>query len=56
MLVLTQVEQFGLKDPSLIKTKGLIDGVWVDAKNGATISVTSAYTLEDPLENWKLTC
>ncbi|KZP03941.1 succinate-semialdehyde dehydrogenase [Athelia psychrophila] len=41
LLVLTQVEQFGLKDPSLIKMKGLIDGVWVDAKNGATISVTN---------------
>jgi succinate-semialdehyde dehydrogenase / glutarate-semialdehyde dehydrogenase len=33
--------QFGLNDPSLIKTQGFIDGKWVDAKDGGRIVVTS---------------
>lgn len=39
----TRIEttQFGLKDPSLIKFQGLIDGKWVDAKDGAKIVVKS---------------
>ena len=34
--------QFGLQDPTLIKTQGFIDGKWVDAKQGGRIVVTSA--------------
>lgn len=37
--------QFGLKDPSLIKFQGFIDGKWVDAKDGETIVVNSEYAL-----------
>jgi succinate-semialdehyde dehydrogenase/glutarate-semialdehyde dehydrogenase len=37
---------FALKDPSLIKTQGLVAGRWIDAKNGATIPVTNPATLE----------
>jgi succinate-semialdehyde dehydrogenase/glutarate-semialdehyde dehydrogenase len=33
--------QLGVKDTSLIKTQGFIDGKWVDAKDGAQIVVTS---------------
>ena len=33
--------QFGLKDSSLIRTQGLIDGKWVDAKEGGKIAVIS---------------
>lgn len=43
----TQNTTFGLKEPSLIITKGLIDGKWVDAKNGATISVTNPATNDE---------
>ncbi|KIM74992.1 hypothetical protein PILCRDRAFT_13936 [Piloderma croceum F 1598] len=32
---------FGLKDSSLIKTQGYIDGKWVDSKDGARITVTN---------------
>ncbi|THH12319.1 hypothetical protein EW145_g20 [Phellinidium pouzarii] len=32
---------FGLKDNSLIKTQGFIGGKWLDASDGATISVTN---------------
>ncbi|KAJ3851739.1 Aldehyde/histidinol dehydrogenase [Lentinula lateritia] len=35
----SQASVFGLKDPSLIKFQGLIDGKWVDAKDGAKIVV-----------------
>ncbi|KAF8827194.1 hypothetical protein HHX47_DHR5000686 [Lentinula edodes] len=35
----SQASAFGLKDPSLIKFQGLIDGKWVDAKDGAKIVV-----------------
>ncbi|EGO02083.1 hypothetical protein SERLA73DRAFT_104368 [Serpula lacrymans var. lacrymans S7.3] len=38
---------FGLKDPSLIKTQGFIDGKWVDARDGATIRVTNPATEEE---------
>ncbi|KAF5387701.1 hypothetical protein D9615_000736 [Tricholomella constricta] len=43
----TQASAFGLKDPSLIKFQGFIDGKWVDAKNGEKISVTNPATLEE---------
>ncbi|PBK77126.1 succinate-semialdehyde dehydrogenase [Armillaria solidipes] len=43
----TQASVFGLKDPSLIKTQGFVDGKWIDAKDGATISVTNPATLEE---------
>ncbi|KAF9021104.1 succinate-semialdehyde dehydrogenase [Rhodocollybia butyracea] len=36
--------QFGLKDSSLIKFQGLIDGKWVDAKDGAKIAVINPAT------------
>lgn len=40
-------DQFSaLKDPSLIKTQGFINGKWVDAKNGETIAVTNPATEE----------
>ncbi|KAG6846125.1 hypothetical protein H0H93_015872, partial [Arthromyces matolae] len=38
---------FGLKDPSLIKFQGFIDGKWLDARNGETISVTNPATNEE---------
>lgn len=38
---------FGLKDPSLIKTQGLIGGKWVDADDGGKISVTNPATGEE---------
>ncbi|KAH7931169.1 succinic semialdehyde dehydrogenase [Leucogyrophana mollusca] len=38
---------WGLKDQSLIKTQGYIDGKWVDAKEGGTILVTSEYPATD---------
>ena len=34
--------QFGLKDPSLIRTQGLINGKWVDGGEGGKITVTSS--------------
>ncbi|KAJ7058214.1 Aldehyde/histidinol dehydrogenase [Mycena amicta] len=37
---------FGLKDSSLIKTQAFIDGKWVDANSGETISVTNPATRE----------
>ena len=37
--------QFGLKDPSLIRTQGLVNGKWVDGEDGRTISVTSSVLL-----------
>ncbi|KII95315.1 hypothetical protein PLICRDRAFT_210504 [Plicaturopsis crispa FD-325 SS-3] len=40
----TAASAFGLKDPSLIKTQGFIDGKWVDAKEGGTITVTNPAT------------
>ena len=36
--------QFGLKDPSLVRAQGFIDGKWVDAKEGGVIKVTSEST------------
>ncbi|KAF8922245.1 succinate-semialdehyde dehydrogenase [Mucidula mucida] len=39
-------ELFGLKDPSLIKFQGLIDGKWTDAKQGGTIEVFNPATLQ----------
>ncbi|KAJ7075659.1 succinate-semialdehyde dehydrogenase [Mycena belliarum] len=42
-----QASAFGLKDFSLIKTQAFIDGKWVDAKSGETISVTNPATLEE---------
>jgi succinate-semialdehyde dehydrogenase/glutarate-semialdehyde dehydrogenase len=38
---------FGLKDPSLVKFKGLIDGKWVDGKSGEKISVFNPATNEE---------
>ncbi|KAJ7115544.1 succinic semialdehyde dehydrogenase [Mycena crocata] len=42
-----QASLFGLKDFSLVKTQAFIDGKWVDAKSGATISVTNPATNEE---------
>ncbi|KAJ7468460.1 succinic semialdehyde dehydrogenase [Mycena latifolia] len=42
-----QASVFGLKDFSLVKTQAFIDGKWVDAKSGETISVTNPATLEE---------
>lgn len=39
------MEQFGLKDASLIHNQGYIDGKWVDAQEGGVIKVTSAYVI-----------
>ena len=44
-LDLVFVKQFGLKDPSLIRTQGLINGRWVDGEDGRTIAVTSSVLL-----------
>ncbi|RDB19980.1 Glutarate-semialdehyde dehydrogenase DavD [Hypsizygus marmoreus] len=38
---------FGLKDPSLVKFQGFIDGKWIDAKNGEKIVVTNPATREE---------
>ncbi|KAF9231351.1 Aldehyde/histidinol dehydrogenase [Melanogaster broomeanus] len=38
---------WGLKDPSLLKTQGYIDGKWVDATEGGTILVTNPATEEE---------
>ncbi|KAI0658692.1 succinic semialdehyde dehydrogenase [Cubamyces menziesii] len=38
---------FGLKDSSLIRTQGFIDGKWVDAKEGGVIKVTNPATTEE---------
>ncbi|KAI0268223.1 succinic semialdehyde dehydrogenase [Gloeopeniophorella convolvens] len=38
---------FGLKDSSLLLKKGYIDGQWVDAKSGATITVTNPASGEE---------
>ncbi|KAF9462029.1 succinate-semialdehyde dehydrogenase [Collybia nuda] len=43
----SQAAAFGLKDPSLIKFQGLIDGKWIDAKDGEKIIVTNPATLEE---------
>ncbi|GLB34190.1 putative aldehyde dehydrogenase [Lyophyllum shimeji] len=43
----TQAAAFGLKDPSLVKFQGFIDGKWVDAKNGEKISVTDPATRKE---------
>ncbi|KAF8914354.1 succinate-semialdehyde dehydrogenase [Gymnopilus junonius] len=43
----SQASVFGLKDPSLIKFQSLIDGKWVDAKNGEKIVVTNPATKEE---------
>ncbi|KAI0832934.1 succinate-semialdehyde dehydrogenase [Trametes gibbosa] len=37
---------FGLKDASLVRTQGFIDGKWVDAKEGGLIQVTNPATAE----------
>ncbi|KAJ7042760.1 succinic semialdehyde dehydrogenase [Mycena alexandri] len=42
-----QASVFGLKDFSLIKTQGFIDGKWVDAKSGEKITVINPATLEE---------
>ncbi|KAG9317736.1 Aldehyde/histidinol dehydrogenase [Chiua virens] len=39
--------QWGLKDPTLIKSQGYIDGKWVDAAGGETILVTNPATAEE---------
>uniref|UniRef100_A0A182C3B8 succinate-semialdehyde dehydrogenase [NAD(P)(+)] n=1 Tax=Pholiota microspora TaxID=1538424 RepID=A0A182C3B8_PHOMI len=38
---------FGLKEPSLIKFQGLIDGKWVDAKSRETILVRNPFNAEE---------
>ncbi|KXN89500.1 Glutarate-semialdehyde dehydrogenase DavD [Leucoagaricus sp. SymC.cos] len=43
----SQAQDFGLKDPSLIKFQGLIGGKWVDAKSGEKISVINPATNEE---------
>ncbi|KAF8231345.1 succinic semialdehyde dehydrogenase [Tricholoma matsutake] len=43
----TQAALFGLKDMSLVKSQGIIDGKWVDAKNGQRFAVTNPATLEE---------
>jgi len=43
-------KQFGLKDPSLIRTQGLIGGKWVDGEDGRKITVTSS-VLTSPLSD-----
>ncbi|KAG6861969.1 hypothetical protein C0995_009153 [Termitomyces sp. Mi166 len=43
----TQAAVFGLKDPSLVKFQGFIDGKWIDAKNGEKIIVTNPATNEE---------
>ncbi|KAF8076780.1 succinate-semialdehyde dehydrogenase [Lyophyllum atratum] len=43
----TQASAFGLKDPSLVKFQGFIDGKWVDAKSGSKISVTNPATQKE---------
>jgi len=43
----SQAALFGLKDATLIKTQGFIDGKWLDAKSGATITVTNPATNEE---------
>ncbi|ETW84022.1 hypothetical protein HETIRDRAFT_408257 [Heterobasidion irregulare TC 32-1] len=37
---------FGLKDSSLVKTQGFINGQWIDAKSGEKITVTNPATEE----------
>ena len=39
----TRCSQWGLKDSTLIKTQGYIDGKWIDAIGGERILVTSEY-------------
>lgn len=41
----TLPKQFRLKDPSLIRTQGLINGKWVDGEEGGKITVTSSTLL-----------
>ncbi|KDQ29659.1 hypothetical protein PLEOSDRAFT_1093086 [Pleurotus ostreatus PC15] len=43
----SQASAFGLKDASLIKNQGFINGQWIDAKSGATISVNNPATNEE---------
>ncbi|KAH9854802.1 succinate-semialdehyde dehydrogenase [Lenzites betulinus] len=43
----TAAAAFGLKDASLIRTQGFIDGKWVDAKEGGVIKVTNPATSEE---------
>ncbi|KZT71542.1 succinate-semialdehyde dehydrogenase [Daedalea quercina L-15889] len=43
----TSAANFGLKDASLIRNQGYIDGKWVDAQEGGVIKVTNPATEED---------
>jgi len=43
----SRASTFGLKEPSLIKFQGYIDGKWLDAKNGENIVVTNPATNEE---------
>uniref|UniRef100_A0A0W0FPP4 Succinate-semialdehyde dehydrogenase n=1 Tax=Moniliophthora roreri TaxID=221103 RepID=A0A0W0FPP4_MONRR len=43
----SQASAFGLKDSSLIKTQGFINGKWRDAKDGGRIVVTNPATNEE---------
>ncbi|PPQ63155.1 hypothetical protein CVT24_005795 [Panaeolus cyanescens] len=43
----SQASVFGLKDPSLVKFQGFIDGKWVDAESGDKIVVTNPATNEE---------
>ncbi|KAH9939375.1 succinic semialdehyde dehydrogenase [Epithele typhae] len=38
---------FGLKEASLVRSQGFIDGKWVDAKDGGVIKVTNPATTEE---------
>ena len=40
-ILLFTLLQHGFQDPSLVKFQGYINGQWVNAKSGETISVTS---------------
>ncbi|PSR81033.1 hypothetical protein PHLCEN_2v6564 [Hermanssonia centrifuga] len=44
---MASTSSFGLKDASLLRTQGFIDGKWVDAKEGGKISVTNPATAEE---------
>jgi succinate-semialdehyde dehydrogenase / glutarate-semialdehyde dehydrogenase len=43
----SQASAFGLKDPSIIKFQGFINGKWLDAKDGAKIIVRNPATNEE---------
>ncbi|THH16921.1 hypothetical protein EW146_g3794 [Bondarzewia mesenterica] len=44
---MASTSSFGLKDSSLIKTQGFVNGQWIDAKSGGKIMVTNPATEEE---------